>query len=161
MTDKGRVREALRDAAELADEVGESYRVTAFQVVFEWLLGPSGEPGQPPLRATEALAEGAVPETLNELLAVLHDRTHHDRFEAIIFHALRLRGADGLTTDEIMNAYSVARVARPANPSDVMAKCVRRGHVMEGERRDGQKTWRLTVTGERYVGGFIDESMGG
>ena len=163
MTDKARIREALTHAAELADEVNDLYRVTAFRVAAERLLGVDGELRQAPVQAAGVVTEGAVPEAVNELLAVLHDRPHQDRFEAIIFHALRLQGVDGLTTDEIMNGYSAARIARPANPSDVIAKCVRppRGHVREGDKRDGQKTWRLTGAGERYVGGLIEELMEG
>ena len=162
MMEKELVREALRDAAEVADEVDEAYRVAAFQVAAERLLRRDG--GAHPERAQARslgtrVASDGQPESINELLALMHDRSHPDRFEAILLHSLRRTGVDGLTTDEVLKAYSEGRAPKPANASDVIAKCVKRGHVMEGEKRDGQKTWRLTVTGERYMEQIVQERM--
>ena len=109
--------------------------------------GPSNGTGTPDSLTTL----DSLPESINELLATVRSRSHPDRFEAALFHALRGQGREALTTDEILAAYSASRLARPVNASDVVAKCFRKGHITEGTPVDGQKTWRLTGSGERYI----------
>ena len=101
---------------------------------------------------------GALPELVNELLATIRSRSHPDRFEAVLFHTLRSQGQEALTTDEILAGYAVSRLPKPVNASDVIAKCFRKGHITEGPRRDGQKTWRLTGSGERHIEAVLAEA---
>jgi hypothetical protein len=42
-------------------------------------------------------------------------------------------------------------VKKPQNFPDVIAACVRRGRLVEGDRKDGMKAWVITRTGESYV----------
>ncbi len=163
MKDREALTQVLKEAEELAAVVSEPYRVAAYGVVATWLLDGQSRSQRGPVDESARLntsggADEGVPESVNELLALLHRKSHQDRFEAIIYHALRRQAFDGLSTDQILSAYSAGRVARPANPADVIAKCHRRGHVMEGEMRDGQKTWRLTTgKGERYIEQLLHE----
>jgi hypothetical protein len=146
------LRSALLEAEKLASLVAEPFRAAAFQVAASALVR-SGEatvdPGTSRIRRPPTNDD--LPEHVGEMLASLQGNSHQDLFEAIVFHALRVRQVDGLTKDEVLDAYSVARVPKPANASDVIAKCMRRGHLMPGEDRDGKPTLRMTVTGEQYV----------
>ncbi len=153
---KEAVRKALLDAVDLADAVPDSYKGAAFQVAATALLDQANEEHDGEQRAAPRVATQPS-ESVNEILALLRERSHADRFQAIIFHALRGDGLESVTTDEILAAYSAARMAKPTNPSDIIAKCSRRGHVVEAPRRDGQKTWRLTGSGERYVENMLRE----
>ena len=96
-----------------------------------------------------------LPESVNELLATIRSKPHTDRFEAVLFHALRSQGQETLTTDEILAAYAASRLPRPVNASDVIAKCFRKGQITAGTPRENQKTWRLTGSGERYIEGVL------
>jgi hypothetical protein len=152
------LEETLRAAEEIAQCVSAPYRVPAFEVAARALLldekgrrtaaGVSNISGQ---EAGVVAANGDVPESVNEMLAQIRSRPHTDRFEAVVFHGLKRQGLESVTTDDILAAYSATRMSRPVNASDVIAKCFRKGHITEGERRDGQRTWRLTGSGERYV----------
>ena len=152
----------LKDAEEIAGNVSEPYRIAAFRIAARSLLGGQADVVEPThAGAAEQRESGeASHETVNELLATLGECSHRDRFVAIIYHGLRQDGRDGLTNDEILEGYGVARIPRPANPSDVIAKCARRGHLMEGPRRDSHRTWRITQTGQRYIREMIDSASG-
>lgn len=157
--DKEAMLSVLGEAAEICDGVKEPYRAAAFQVVVQWLLARSDVTRvavSPEASSNDLLVEN-VPATVNELLARLHSRSHPDRVEAIAFHALKRLGIDGVASDDILAAYSSSRLPRPVNLADTIAKSVRRGHLMDGQKRDGQKTWRLTVTGERYIDELLKE----
>lgn len=153
--------ETLREAEELASAVSEPFRVKAFEVVALRLLQgePRGEErhASPRNGASSSVGEMALPQAVNELLAGLRNRAHTDRFIAVIYHSLKQGGPEALTTDEILSGYQASRMSRPSNPSDVIAKCFRKGHVTEDARRDGQKSWRLTGSGEHYVEQLIAE----
>jgi hypothetical protein len=156
--DKAEIRQVLLDAAELAEVVDERYRPAAFRFAAERLAvtpvsAAASSAAVVPLHGELSSVQRAV----NEVLAGLRDRSHTDKFEAIIFHSLTSEGAESLTIEAILSAYAMSRMARPTNPSDIIAKCARRGHVTEGSRVDGQKTWRLTASGERYVRQLLQE----
>jgi len=94
---------------------------------------------------------------ISEFLARAKIATDTDRVTAILYHFLR-NGQNSSTRAEILQAYSSARIKQPTNLSDVLARCIRRGHVIEApERKDEQKAWQITLTGERYV----DEKLSG
>jgi hypothetical protein len=162
--DLDRMRKVLGDAQDLAEGVAEAYKVAAFQEIVRASLmeAPSRRASDsvPVTASTRRVAPAEIPESVNEVLALLKDKPHTDRFEAVIYHALKRDGREAIPTDEILAAYSVTRMSRPANPSDVIAKCARRGHVRPGGVSDGQKTWSLTGLGERHVESLLAEVQG-
>ena len=99
-----------------------------------------------------------MPATITELLALIAGKAHPDRIEALAYFSLHRDGVDGISTGYITEGYSHGRIPNPANIADVLAKSVRRGHLMSGERRDGKKTWRLTATGEKYMAELLEEA---
>jgi hypothetical protein len=159
-----KVVKALREAEELASVVSEPYRVKAFEVLASEMI--RGDADREPERRAGASngahspdGERALPAAVNELLADLRNRPHTDRFTAVIYHSLKQGGPEALTTDEILSGYHATRMSRPSNPSDVIAKCFRKGHVTEDARREGQKTWRLTGSGERHVEQLLADTV--
>lgn len=109
-------------------------------------------------RATEAISEKDVTTPLavqrmqiSEFLAQKNIQSETDRVTAILYHHLH-KGQESSTRAEILEAYSSARTPKPKNLSDVIARCIRKGHVVEApEQKDGKKAWQITPTGERFV----------
>jgi hypothetical protein len=106
------------------------------------------QPDAPSPRVSSA--DLSLPASANELLARLSKRSHNDRFVALVWYSLAQGAIDGITTDEILAIYSSARDKKPANPSDVVSTCIKRGLLIES-KRENQKTWQITRTGEDYA----------
>ena len=155
--DKELITTLAREARGLVADVDEEMRVAAFQAVLTWLI------------TTRAAAPSAVqhvpqpeaerPPSLNEFLAALSVTTHMDRLTAILYHALRYDDNDRVTSEDILEAYGRVRERRPTNVSDLIAKSIRKGHIVEApEGKDGRRAWQITPTGERYVEGLRAEA---
>lgn len=88
---------------------------------------------------------------ISEFLAQRKISTETDRVVAILYYQLH-NGHESSTRAEILEAYSAARTRKPTNLSDVIARCIRKGHVVDApEKKEGQKAWQITHDGERYV----------
>lgn len=121
----------------------------AFREVFRILL-QSEQPIKSEKRIT-SVAVDAQQMQISEFLAQARLSTDTDRVAAILYHFLR-NGQNSSTRPEILQAYSSARIRLPTNLSDVLARCIRKGHVIEAaELKEEQKAWQITLTGERYV----------
>jgi hypothetical protein len=140
------LRAAVGRARRLSEGEPEPFRSLAFRVLLEHLLRGAPAPLAAPAPAVDAAAMD-----LTEFLAVKRPETHPDRVVAIAYHAYHARDGAGVTTGDLAEAYARARLQRPQNFPDVIATCVRSGRLVEGERRDGAKTWVVTRTGEGYV----------
>jgi hypothetical protein len=88
-----------------------------------------------------------------EYLAQRRVDSHPDRVVAIAYYHYRRFDGQGVTTRDLVEAYTKARAKRPQNYPDVIASCVRKGYLVlvDGGRRDGMKTWVVTRTGEAHV----------
>jgi hypothetical protein len=145
MTDDDTISAALQRARRLTEGEPEPFRSIGFPVVLEHLL-----------RGGAAHAESApvpppVDMDLTEFLAAKKATTHPDRVVAVAYYMYHTQNGAGVTTQDLTDAYGRARVKRPQNFPDVIAACVRRGRLVEGERKDGLKSWVITRTGEAYV----------
>lgn len=151
--DDDQVRAAIERAIRLTSDQPEPFRSLAFQTVLTRLLEqaapPSGD-SQAPTSAT-APAPSLDDVDIAEFLAAKKVSNHPDRVVAIAYHAYHTRGGAGITTQDLMESYARARIKKPQNFPDVIASCVRKGRMVEGERRDGMKTWVITRTGEAHV----------
>lgn len=90
--------------------------------------------------------------TLGEAIASLPTRAHTELLPAIAGYKLRNDGIESLTTDDFFDAYRELRLARPQNLSDTIAKAIRQGWLVPGEKRESKKTWRVTSLGVSKVG---------
>ncbi len=156
------ILEGLQEAQEIADALNERYQVAAFQALAQRFLA-STSPVISGLRqdgATSANDGVPLPATINELLTLFRRKSHYDRFEAIAWYYLKKDGIDGITTDEILAAYSTAREKKPVNAADVVMTCIRKGHLVEGDRRGDQKTLRLLGSGEENIERLLSQLLG-
>jgi hypothetical protein len=144
MSDDG-IKAALQRARQLAEEHPEPFRSIGFRVVLEHLLrgGAVQDESTPP--------PPPVDMDLTEFLAAKKATTHPDRVVAVAYYTYHTQNGAGVTTQDLTDAYGRARIKRPQNFPDVIAACVRRGRLVEGERKDGLKSWVITRTGESYV----------
>jgi len=145
--DDDAIRAAVQRARRLAEGEPEPFRSIAFRTVLEHLL--RAEPASTP--AAPAPSAPPLDMDLTEFLAAKKAGTHPDRVVAIAYFTYHTQNGAGVTTQDLTDAYSRARVKKPQNFPDVIAACVRRGRLVEGERKDGMKSWVITRTGETYV----------
>jgi len=154
MIDRTAVHEAFNAAREAVQGIEDAeYRKIAFEVLFRRLLDstPSGGP-VPPERA--ALAAGLLSErsTLGEFLASLAVKSYGDRVAAIAYYSLHGQQREAVTRKDFLDGLSKARIPKPKNISDVIAQCIRKGHLMDApEPKDGQRAWQITRSGEKHV----------
>jgi hypothetical protein len=89
---------------------------------------------------------------ISEFLAQANIKTETERVVAILYHHFH-NGQPSSTRAEIVQAYSSARIRLPKNLSDVIARCIRKGHIIEApERKEGAKAWQITQTiGEKHI----------
>lgn len=144
--DDDKIRQAIIRARSLCEDQPEPFRSLAFQTVLQTFLRGNGAPGGPAKASPSPVGMELV-----EFLAQKKAETHPDRVVAVAYYIYRTADGAGVTTKDLSDAYGRARVKKPQNFPDVIAACVRRGYLVEGERRDGMKTWVITRTGEGHV----------
>ena len=144
--DDDQIRRMIARARSLCEDQPEPYRSLAFQTVLETLLRGAGI-AAPPARVSPS----PVGIDLIEFIAKKKAETHPDRVVAIAYYYYHTQDGAGVTTKELADAYARARIKKPQNYPDVIAACVRRGYLVEGERKDGMKSWVITGTGETHV----------
>jgi len=148
MSDEG-IRSAIERAIELTSEVDPSLRSSLVGHVFRALL--DGEQGtlttKPSARGQDVAPTTSKFSTLGEAIASLPSRSHTELLPAIAAHMLADEGVDALTAEDFVQAYRELRLSRPQNLSDTIAKSIRQGWLVPGEKRDGKKTWRVSSRG--------------
>ena len=150
-TDDG-LRTAVERARRLADEQPEPYRGLAFTALLGHLLSGTASPGAggrpaPPQPSAPPSTEMQIA----EFLAQRRLDSHPDRVVAIAYYHYHRFDGQGITTKDLVDAYTKSRAKRPQNFPDVIASCVRKGYLVDGGRRDGMKTWVVTGTGEAHI----------
>lgn len=146
---KEEITEKFTRAKELVSEIEESYQHLALEVVFRWLLDQVPGPPQPigPMAAPTI----SPSMTLNEFLASRNPTSHKARVLLVAYYYLHSKN-EPVTRSEIDEAYTLARMRRPKNLSDVIGKCVGKGYLVDyQEGKEGNKAWQITQTGEKYV----------
>ena len=148
--DSEEVRRKIEEAKQLVGgDPQDPFTQIAFREVLHMLLGESAQPV-----VAERVRKGIEDirgRRVSEFLAQRNISTETGRVVAILYHQFH-NGQESSTRAEILEAYSAARTRRPANLSDVIGRCIRKGHVIEApEKKDSQKAWQITQPGERYV----------
>jgi hypothetical protein len=148
--DKEQIKRKIEEAKALVGgDTRDPLTQIAFGEVLRMLLQQYSQPSVSQTERKTALAAQSV--QISEFLAQRKIESETDRIATILYYYLH-NGRGSSTTAEILEAYATARFRRPTNLSDVIARCIRKGHVIEArERKEGQKAWQITVTGEKYV----------
>lgn len=153
------MREKIQTARAMADEEqNPAFAAIVFEAVLKELFNGASE-GAKPITAivpysrpaeTKQLSALKLPRALNEFLAPL-PKSQTTLYLAIAYFSLH-NNQPSLTVNDFANALASARIPRPKNPSDVVGKCIKRGWLVDAlERKDGQKAWQITPTGEKYI----------
>ena len=146
---KEEITARMNEAIELTQDVEEPYKSIAIEVLFKKLL--EGEMPSEAIKETLARPTKVASMQASEFLASLDLRSQLDQLEAVAYYFLH-SGQESVTRAEVMDTLSKARLPRPKNLSDVIGKCIRRGHVIEAvEKKERQKAWQITPAGEKYV----------
>lgn len=146
---KEEIAQRFAKAKELVSEIEKPYQSLALEIVFRWLLDqgvapvkPAGSPAAPAIRPSMAL---------NEFLASRRPAYHKDRILLVAYYYLHFKN-EPVTRSEIDEAYTLARMSRPQNLSDLIGKCVSNGCLMEyPDQKGGKRAWQITQTGEKYL----------
>jgi len=144
------IQRKLKKAKELSKDYEEPLRSNLFIWILNNLsLEGEGETGVAPVKVA------VVRMPLTEFLASGNLRSHVDRVVAIAYHFYH-KSQIALTRVEFLDAYAKARFSRPANMTDVIARCVKAGYLVDTQK-ENQKAWQITGTGERYVEAKLSE----
>jgi len=148
--DRDEVQKKIEEAKRLVGgDAQDPLTQIAFREVFCMLLQQSSQPAVSQNSRPTALVVQRM--QVSEFLAQGKIRSETDRVVSILYYHLH-NGQSSSTRGEILEAYAAARLRRPTNLSDVIARCIRKGHVIEfSQTKDGQKAWQITPTGEKYV----------
>jgi len=148
--DSKEIQNKIQQAKELVGGTPEDpFTRIAFGEVFRLLIQESFIPAAGEVKPKTKAA--ALPSQVSEFLAQKNIKTHIDRVVAILDY-YRRSGEEPMTIAELEDAYSSIRMKQPRNFSDLLAQCIRKGHVVEAKnKKDGKKAWQITDTGERYV----------
>lgn len=143
------VTQKFTKAKELVSGIEEPYQGLALEVIFRWLLDQSLGPVERVSPGTRLAVSPSM--ALNEFLASRKPTSHRDRVVLVAYYYLHSKN-EPVTRAEIDAAYTLARMARPQNLSDIIGKCVAKGYLMEHSvQKEGNRAWQITQTGEKYV----------
>lgn len=142
-----RLNEAIANARKIADDQPAVYRVVTFELAVNYLL--KGQ-DHTVADAVTSPVRPSIPTQLNEFLASKRIESHPDRITAIAYYAHRTGNSD-ISTKDILDAYGRARLRKPQNVHDVIGTCIRRGFLIDTDKKNGMRAWLITPSGESYV----------
>ena len=143
------IMQKFTKAKELVSGIEESHQRLALEVVFRWLLDQSlGSAERAAAKVGPSISSSTA---LNEFLSSMRPTSHKDRVLLVAYYYLHSKN-EPVTRAEIDGAYTLARMVRPQNLSDIIAKCVVKGYLMEHPlEKEGNRALQITQTGERYL----------
>jgi hypothetical protein len=108
--------------------------------------------------ATAVLASEGVPanraskaSTLAQLLKKATVKSDVDRVLVAGYYLETVQNMPSFTAAEIKEAIRQAKVSPPSNPSDVIAKNIKKGAMMMAGDKDGRMAYVLTTDGIEFV----------
>src|SRR5206468_12123606 len=80
--------------------------------------------------------------SVNEFFRKAAPDSHPGRFVCAAYYLLHSGKANQFTTSDILDIYIKLRQPKPANPADVINKCIRKAHFTDAPSQvNGQKSW--------------------
>ncbi len=145
------MKSKIKQAEEVAESVADPDRKKiAFKEVLRELLR-GVDTGHDIVRRVETSKTTDLPDQFSEFLSHLTADSHFDRVISVLYFSFH-KGVVSMTLQDLAEAYSSARIKSPANFSDVMGDCIRKGYIIEArDKKEGKKAWQITPTGEKYV----------
>jgi hypothetical protein len=90
--------------------------------------------------------------TLAQLLKKAAVKSDVDRVLVAGYHLETVRGMVSFTAADIKEAIRQAKATPPSNPSDAVAKNIKKGLMMQAGDKDGRMAYVLTTDGIEFVG---------
>jgi len=91
------------------------------------------------------------PPSLAQLLKKANLKSDVDRALIAGYYLETFKEYQSFTAAEIKDAIRDARISPPSNPSDVIAKNIRKGVMMQAGDKDGRMAYVLTTDGAEFV----------
>ncbi len=114
-------------------------------------------------RATGGATEGAeAPKTRKKAMAVAQffkkvgPKTDVNRALAAGYYMERYKNEESFTAAEVYETIRAAKISPPGNPSDTIAKNVKKGYMMAAGEKDGKRAFVLTTDGEDAIAESLD-----
>ncbi len=138
-------------AVQATKNLSERFQVALAPVILAAWLSDDHAGGRPPERRPassppSSSSSGALGSPA-EGLVKLGARSQPEQVVAVATYLLELEGRDAVTTDEVLDTYRAARLTRPRNISEPVARAVRRGWLASDGKREGKTVWRVTQSG--------------
>ncbi len=103
---------------------------------------------EPPIRGSRSEAQ---------FFRQLAPQTDVDRALGAGYYLEKIKGYDSFTAAEVRDTIRAAKTQPPKNPSDVIAKNIKKGLIMSAGDKDGKMAYVLTTDGEEYVDATIGQ----
>ncbi len=149
--DADEIKEKIKQAEDIAKSASDpDLKKIAFkEVLREFLRGTSTRTIAEVVVEQPAMRQ--VPDHFSEFSSHYELDSHMEKVVGALYFNFH-KGNISLTLQELGDAYSNARTKSPANFSDVLGACIRKGYVIEArDKKDGKKAWQITSTGEKYL----------
>jgi hypothetical protein len=123
--------------------------------VTEFVTAQSGKrenaPNAVPSAEAPSMREGYKTSTLAQLLKKVSVKSDEERVLVAGYYLETVRGLQNFTAAEIKEAIRGAKVNPPNNPSDVIAKNIKKGLMMQAGDKEGRMAYVLTTDGVESV----------
>ena len=103
-------------------------------------------------RTAEIEKVKGLPTSLAEYVKIKGSpKGHTDLTVMFAYWLFKKENMERFNAKDIENCYSLARIPKPANISDIMNKNQRKGFLMRSGKKYEKIAWSITRSGEEYV----------
>lgn len=153
--------ESLKKAVAIVEVVEERYRETALPIILQHLIegtvavnhtnGFSQEEKRNGSNHSDYQTKLSPRLSVNEFFQMASPDTHVGRFVCASYYLLHTGQAEQFTQADILAIYGKLRVKKPQNPADILNQCIKKVYIIDASAINGQRSWVVTPTGEKYV----------
>src|SRR6185503_9752186 len=90
-------------------------------------------------------------QTFAELVRLTKFKQHPDLILLATYYMIIIKRTDSVTTLDIEQEYSSAMLKASTNTNANINVNRGKGFMMEGEKREGKKTFKITMSGVEYI----------
>lgn len=122
-----------------------------------WAAGSTGSPapaGQVPGPGTVAPAKA---QSVAEFFKRASPETDLDRALVAAYYLEKLQGHESFTMPEVRETIREGKRTPPKNPSDAIAKNIRKGLIMGAGQKEGKRAYVLTTDGEEAIEELVSQ----
>jgi len=129
--------------------------------VQEFVLERAAAVTRPPETTSSQASEDGTPKgkalSPGEVFKKLSPQTDVDRVLVGAYYLEKVRSQESFTVAEVSAVLKEAKRRPPTNPSDALAKNIKKGLVMAAGDKEGKRAYVLTTDGEEYAERMVEE----